>query len=205
MKKSVAEKAKKNSKPAASAGKGSLEKSRLQDLYEKKIIDNLVKKFGYQNRLSVPKLLKINITMTVKEALTDSKAIDKAFEELFMITGQKPVVTKAKKAIATFKIRQGMPLGLKVTLRKHMMYHFLDRFVNIALPRVKDFRGLSPDQFDKKGNYSMGLKEHLVFPEINYDKVDKILGMNLVFVTSAQTNEEAKALLTEFNFPFNKN
>jgi large subunit ribosomal protein L5 len=181
-----------------------MEKSRLQDLYEQKIIDNLVKKFGYTNRLAVPKLLKINVTMTVKEALTDSKAMDRALDELFLITGQRPVVTKAKKAIATFKIREGMPLGLKVTLRKHMMYHFLDRFVNIALPRVKDFRGLSDKQFDPRGNYSMGLKEHLVFPEINYDKVDKILGMNIVFVTSAKTNEEGKALLAEFNFPFNQ-
>lgn len=179
-------------------------KSRLQDLYEKKIVDNLVKKFGYTNRMAVPKLKQIVITMTVKEALTDSKAIDRVAEELFAITGQKPVITKAKKAIATFKIREGMPLGLKVTLRKHMMYHFLDRFVNIALPRVRDFRGLSPKQFDPRGNYSMGLKEHLVFPEINYDKVDKTLGMNIVFVTSANTNEEGKALLSEFNFPFNQ-
>ncbi len=179
-------------------------KSRLQDLYEKKIVDNLTKKFGYKNRLSVPKLKQIVITMTVKEAMTDGKAMDRVADELFAITGQKPVVTKAKKAIATFKIREGMPLGLKVTLRKHMMYHFLDRFVNIALPMVKDFRGLSPKQFDKKGNYSMGLKEHVIFPEVNSDKVDRNQGMNLVFVTSANTSEEGQALLTEFNFPFNQ-
>ncbi len=179
-------------------------KSRLQDLYEKKIVDNLSKKFGYKNKLAVPKLKQIVITMTVKEAASDSKAIDRVADELFAITGQKPVVTKAKKAIATFKIREGMPLGLKVTLRKHMMYHFLDRFVNIALPMVKDFRGLSPKQFDKKGNYSMGLKEHVIFPEVNSEKVDRNQGMNIVFVTSANTNEEGLALLKEFNFPFNQ-
>lgn len=179
-------------------------KSRLQDLYEKKIVDNLTKKFGYKNRLSVPKLKQIVVTMTVKEAMTDGKAMDRVAEELFAITGQKPVVTKAKKAIATFKIREGMPLGLKVTLRKHMMYHFLDRFINIALPMVKDFRGLSPKQFDQKGNYSMGLKEHVIFPEVNSDKVDRNQGFNLVFVTSANTNEEGQALLAEFNFPFNQ-
>jgi len=178
-------------------------KSRLQDLYVKQIVPNLTKKFGYKNEMEVPKLQQVVITMSVKEAITDSKAMDRAAEELFAITGQKPVVTKAKKSIAAFKLREGMPLGLKVTLRKHMMYHFVDRFVNIALPRVRDFRGLSSKQFDSRGNYSMGLKEHLIFPEINYDKVDKTLGMNIVFVTSAKNDAEGKELLTEFNFPFN--
>lgn len=179
-------------------------KSRLQDLYEKTIVKKLQEQFGYKNQMEVPKLKSIVLSLTVKEAISDSKALDKAKDQLFAIAGQMPVITKAKKSIATFKIREGMPLGLKVTLRKHMMYHFLDRFVNIALPRVKDFRGLSPRQFDDRGNYSLGLKEHIIFPEINYDKVDQILGMNIVFVTSARNREEAKGLLTHFNFPFTK-
>lgn len=179
-------------------------KSRLYDVYEKQVVDQLVKKFSYKNRLEVPKITKIVVSMGVKDAVVDSKAIDKAFEELFLITGQKPVVTKAKKAIAAFKLREGMPIGLKVTLRKSMMYDFLDRFVNIALPRVKDFRGLSAKKFDGNGNYAVGLKEHIVFPEINYDKIDKVRGMNIVFVTTAKTNEEAVELLKLFNFPFFK-
>jgi len=179
-------------------------KSRLQDLYEKTIVKKLQEQFGFKNIMEVPKLKSIVISMTVKEAITDSKALDKAKDQLFTIAGQMPVITKAKKSIATFKIREGMPLGIKVTLRKHMMYHFLDRFVNIALPRVKDFRGLSPRKFDGNGNYAIGLKEHIIFPEINYDKIDQILGMNIVFVTSAKNDNEARGLLAEFNFPFIK-
>jgi large subunit ribosomal protein L5 len=177
-------------------------KSRLQDQYEKQLIDKLVEHFGFKNRLEAPKLLKIVVSMGIKDAVTDSKVVEKAAEELMLITGQKPVITKSKKAIAAFKLKEGMPIGCKVTLRKNMMYDFIDRFVNIALPRVKDFKGLSPKKFDGRGNYAVGLKEHLIFPEINYDKVDKIRGMNIVFVTTAKTNEEALELLKLFNFPF---
>ncbi len=177
-------------------------KSRLQEQYEKQHIDNMVKHFGFKNRLEAPRLLKIVVSMGVKDAVVDSKAIEKAAEELMLITGQKPVITKAKKAIAAFKLKEGVPIGCKVTLRKGMMYDFMDRLVNIALPRVKDFKGLSPKKFDGKGNYAIGLKEHLIFPEINYDKVDKIRGMNIVFVTTAKTNVEALELLKLFNFPF---
>lgn len=177
-------------------------KSRLQEQYEKELAPKLAKSLGFENRFQVPKLLKIVVSMGVKEGVVDSKAVDKAAEELMLITGQKPVITKAKKAIAAFKLREGLPIGCKVTLRKSMMYDFMDRFINIALPRVKDFRGLSPKKFDGKGNYAVGLREHLIFPEINYDKVDKIRGMNIVFVTTAKTNEEALELLKLFNFPF---
>lgn len=177
-------------------------KSRLKEQYEKELAPKLAKSLGFENRFQVPKLLKIVVSMGVKEGVVDSKAVDKAVEELMLITGQKPVVTKAKKAIAAFKLRAGLPIGCKVTLRKNMMYDFMDRFINIALPRVKDFRGLSPKKFDGKGNYAVGLREHLIFPEINYDKVDKIRGMNIVFVTTAKTNEEALELLKLFNFPF---
>lgn len=180
-------------------------KSRLQDVYEKQIIADMQKQFGYKNTMEVPKIKKVILNMGLKDAVLDSKVVDKAAEELFLITGQKPVITKAKKSIATFKLREGMPIGCKVTLRKHMMYDFIDRFVNVALPRVKDFRGLSDKKFDGNGNYSIGLKEQIVFPEINYDKVDKIKGMNIVFVTNAKTDEEAMALLKMFNFPINNN
>lgn len=176
-------------------------KSRLQIKYEKEIVKQLQQELGYKNQLQIPKLEKIVVTMGAKEA-TDGKAIDKIYEELFVITGQKPIITRAKKSIAAFKLKEGSPIGVKVTLRKHMMYDFLDRFIQIALPRVKDFRGLSLKKFDGKGNYAIGLKEHIIFPEINYDKIDKIRGMNIVFVTSAKTNDESKALLAKFNFPF---
>lgn len=178
--------------------------SRLKKEYESKIALDLKKSLGLDNMFSVPKFEKIVITMSLKDSMTDSKVIDKAFEELMSIAGQKPVVTKAKKAIAAFKLKEGVPIGLKVTLRKHMMYDFLDRFVNIALPRMKDFRGLSPKKFDGRGNYSVGLKEHIIFPEINYDKVDKVRGMNIVFVTSANKDNHALELLKAFNFPFVK-
>lgn len=177
-------------------------KSRLQTKYEKEIVNQLQKELGYKNQLQVPKLVKIIVTMSGKEALTDSKAIEKIFEELFLITGQKPIITLSKKSIAAFKLKENVPIGVKVTLRKHMMYDFLDRFIHIALPRMKDFRGLSNKKFDGRGNYAIGLKEHIIFPEINYDKVDKVRGMNIVFVTTAKTNEESMALLTKFNFPF---
>lgn len=178
--------------------------SRLKKEYESKIAPSLQKSLGLDNMFSVPKLEKIVVTMSLKDSMSDSKVIDRAFEDLMAITGQKPVVTKAKKAIAAFKLKEGMPIGLKVTLRKHMMYDFLDRFANIALPRMKDFRGLSPKKFDGRGNYSVGLKEHIIFPEINYDKVDKVRGMNIVFVTSANEDQHALELLKAFNFPFMK-
>ena len=180
----------------------SKEKSKMNAIDTKKIVSNMQEKFNYKNHLQVPRLLKVVVTMGVKDALVDSKAIDKALEDLFLIVGQKPVITKAKKAIAAFKLREGAPIGLKVTLRKQRMESFVWRLTHTALPRVKDFRGLSPRKFDGRGNYSVGLREHIVFPEINYDRVDKIRGMNIVFVTTAKTDEEAKALLIEYNFPF---
>ena len=178
--------------------------NRLKKYYQEKIVPALIEELKHKNEMQVPKLEKIVVSMGVKDAIADSKAIEKAFEELAIITGQKPVITKAKKAIAVFKLRAGMPIGCKVTLRKDMMYDFLDRFINIALPRGKDFRGLSPKKFDGKGNYAIGLKEHIVFPEINYDKVDKIRGMNIVFVTTAKNDSEGLSLLQKFNFPFYK-
>lgn len=177
-------------------------KNRLQDNYEKEIAKALMENLGLKNRFEVPKLVKIVVSMGVKDAVVDSKVVEKASDDLMIITGQKPVITKAKKAIAGFKLKAGMPIGCKVTLRKAMMYDFLDKFINIALPRVKDFRGLSPKKFDGNGNYAVGLKEHIIFPEINYDKVDKIRGMNIVFVTTAKNNEQALELLKLFNFPF---
>jgi len=177
-------------------------KSRLQDLYEKKIAKELQKELGIENTFSVPRLSHIVVSTTLKD-LSDSKQLDAMFEELFQITGQKPIVTKAKKSIAAFKVREGMPMGLKVTLRKHMMYHFFDRFINFALPRVRDFRGVSAKQFDGQGNFAMGVKEHLVFPEIDYDKVQTHWGMNIVCCTTTNSDEHAKALLAKFNLPFN--
>lgn len=177
-------------------------KSKVSAIDTNVIVANLQKKYNYKNQMEVPKLLKVVVTMGVKDALVDSKAIDKALDDLFLIAGQKPVITKAKKAIAAFKLREGAPIGLKVTLRKQRMDSFIWRLTHTALPRVKDFRGLSPKKFDGRGNYSVGLKEHIVFPEINYDRVDKIRGMNIVFVTTAKSDEEAKALLIEYNFPF---
>lgn len=177
-------------------------KSRLQSLYENKIATELQKEVGILNPFAVPRLSHIVISTTLKD-ISDSKQLDQMAEELFLITGQKPVVTRAKKSIAAFKVREGMPMGLKVTLRKHMMYHFLDRFVNFALPRVKDFRGISSKKFDGRGNFAMGLKEHIVFPEIDYDKVQGQWGMNIVCCTTAKNDSDAKALLSKFNLPFN--
>lgn len=176
--------------------------SKLQKLYEDKIRDELVKEFKYQNVMQIPKCDKIVINMGVGEAVNDRKKLQSAVEELALISGQKPVITKAKKSLAGFKLRAGMNIGCKVTLRGHRMYEFLDRLVNIALPRVRDFRGVSAKSFDGAGNYALGLKEQIVFPEIDYDKIDEIRGMDIVICTTAKTDKEARALLTHFNMPF---
>ncbi len=175
---------------------------RLRTQYDETIKANLIKEFGYKNVMQAPKLDKIVLNMGVGEATGDSKKPAVAAEDLAMIAGQKPVITRARKSIATFKVRENMPIGTKVTLRKERMYEFLDRLVNIALPRVRDFRGLNPKSFDGRGNYAMGIKEHIVFPEINYDKVDQIWGMDIIVCTTAKTDDEARALLKAFNFPF---
>ena len=177
--------------------------TRMQEIYEKEIIKILKDKFKYKNNFEIPKLEKVVINMGVGEAVKDGKTIDLAVKELGAITGQKPVITKSKKANASFKLREGMPIGVKVTLRKNKMYEFVDRFVNIALPRVRDFRGVNSKSFDGNGNYALGLKEQFVFPEIEYDNVDSVRGMDIIFVTSAKSDEEAKELLNGFNFPFN--
>jgi large subunit ribosomal protein L5 len=170
--------------------------------YQEEIIKELKKKFNYSNDMQIPKLDKIVLNMGLGDAVAESKKADVAFEALGLIAGQKPVFTKAKKSIANFKLREGMVIGAKVTLRKSMMYDFVDRLITIALPRVRDFRGISAKSFDGNGNYAMGMKEHIVFPEINYDKVDVIRGLDIIICTTAKTNEEAKALLIGFNFPF---
>jgi len=176
--------------------------TRLQQHYEKTVRPALMKEFAYKNTLEVPKLDKIVINMGVGEATQDTKKVDGAVADLAVIAGQKPVVTRSKKSIATFKLRENMPIGCKVTLRRERMYEFLDRLVNIALPRVRDFRGVSPKSFDGRGNYALGLKEQLVFPEVDYDKVDTVRGMDIVIVTTARTDAEAKALLRHFDMPF---
>lgn len=176
--------------------------TRLAELYQKEIKSALVKEFGYKNPMQVPKLEKIVINMGIGEAVNDSKKVNAAVEELALISGQKPVITRSRKSIATFKLRENMPIGCKVTLRGAQMYEFLDRLVNIALPRVRDFRGISGKSFDGRGNYAMGLKEQIVFPEINYDKVDDVRGMDIIIVTTANTDKEAKTLLKMFNLPF---
>lgn len=178
--------------------------TRLKETYLNEIVDAMAKKFGYKNKMQVPKLEKIVINMGVGEAKENSKVLDAAMAELEIISGQKPVVTKAKNSIANFKLREGMPIGCKVTLRGDKMYEFLDRLVNLALPRVRDFRGVSPDSFDGRGNYALGIKEQLIFPEIEYDKVDKIRGMDVIVVTTAESDEEARELLTQFGMPFKK-
>jgi large subunit ribosomal protein L5 len=176
---------------------------RLYEKYKKEITSNLKDKFNYKNDLEIPKLEKIVINMGVGEAVKDSKKIEVAVRELAAISGQKPVVTKSKKANASFKLREGMPIGVKVTLRKNKMYEFIDRFINVALPRVRDFRGINPKSFDGNGNYALGLKEQFVFPEIEFDNVDSARGMDIIFVTSAKSDDEAKELLSGFDFPFN--
>lgn len=177
--------------------------ARLKEVYNKTIKPALQKEFEYKNPFEVPRLLKVVINMGVGKAAQDSKKIQFAVNDMAAIAGQKPVITKAKKSIAGFKVREGMNLGVKVTLRKNQMFEFVDRLVNIALPRVRDFRGLSPKSFDSRGNYSFGIKEQIVFPEIDYDKIDEIRGMDIVFVTSAKNNAEAKALLKALNMPIN--
>ena len=178
--------------------------ARLKEMYNNEIVDAMTKKFGYQNIMQVPKLEKIVVNMGVGEAKENSKILDSAIADLEKITGQKAVTTKAKNSVANFKIREGMPIGCKVTLRGEKMYEFLDRLVNLALPRVRDFRGVNPNAFDGRGNYALGIKEQLIFPEIEYDKVDKVRGMDIIFVTTAKTDEEARELLTLFNMPFQK-
>ena len=178
-------------------------KPRLKAHYEKVVRDALKEKFGYKNVMQIPKIEKIVINMGVGEAVNDRKKVDTAATDLARIAGQKPVVTRARKAIATYKLREGMAIGAKVTLRGDRMYEFLDRLINIALPRVRDFRGVKGTSFDGRGNYAMGLKEHIVFPEINFDKVDEVLGMDIIICTTAPTDAEAKALLKHFNMPFN--
>ena len=177
-------------------------KPRLKADYEDRIVKAMTEKFGYKNRLEVPRLEKIVINMGVGEATQDKKKVEAAAAEMQAIAGQRPVITKAKKSIAQFKLREGMPIGCKVTLRRERMYEFLDRLVTIALPRVRDFRGLNPKSFDGRGNYAMGLKEQIVFPEINYDQIDKVRGMDIIVTTTAKTDEEARELLRLFNFPF---
>ncbi|GHU58304.1 50S ribosomal protein L5 [Clostridia bacterium] len=177
---------------------------RLKEFYNKDVTDAMMKKFPYKNRLAVPKIDKIVINMGLGDAKDNPKVIEAASGDLTIIAGQKPIVTKAKKSIASFKLRAGMPIGCKVTLRGEKMYNFADRLINISLPRVRDFRGVSPDSFDGRGNYTLGVKEQIMFPEIEYDKIDKIRGMDIVFVTTAKTDEEAKELLSLFGMPFRK-
>ena len=177
---------------------------RLEERYTKEIKDAMMKKYNYKSVMQIPKLDKVVVNIGVGEAKENSKAIDSAINDLELITGQKAVTTKAKNAVANFKIREGMPIGCKVTLRGEKMYEFLDRLVNLALPRVRDFRGVNPNSFDGRGNYALGLKEQYIFPEIEYDKIDKVRGMDIIFVTTAKTDEEARELLRLFNMPFAK-
>ena len=178
--------------------------SRLRETYQNEIVDAMIKKFGYKNKMEVPKLDKVVINMGVGEAKENAKILESAMHDMEIIAGQKPVATKAKNSIANFKIREGMAIGCKVTLRGEKMYEFVDRLINLALPRVRDFRGVNPNAFDGRGNYALGIKEQLIFPEIEYDKVDKVRGMDVIFVTTAKTDEEARELLTLFNMPFTK-
>jgi large subunit ribosomal protein L5 len=176
--------------------------ARMRADFDERIVPAMIEKFGYKNRMEVPRLDKVVINMGVGEATQDKKKVDTAAQEMELIAGQKPVITKAKKSIAQFKLREGMPIGVKVTLRRERMYEFIDRLVTIALPRVRDFRGLNPKSFDGRGNYAMGLKEQLVFPEINYDRIEKVRGMDIIVTTTAKTDDEARELLRLFNFPF---
>ena len=178
--------------------------SRLKDQYQNEIVDAMIKKFGYKNIMEVPKLDKVVINMGVGEAKDNAKLLESAIADMEKIAGQKAVVTRAKNSVANFKIREGMPIGCKVTLRGEKMYEFVYRLINLALPRVRDFRGVNPNAFDGRGNYALGIKEQLIFPEIEYDKIDKVRGMDVIFVTTAKTDEEARELLTQFNMPFAK-
>ena len=175
--------------------------ARLQEIYQQDVVPKLKEQFGYKNAMQVPRITKITLNMGVGEAVVNKKVMESATDDLMRISGQKPVVTKARKSVANFKIRAGWPIGAKVTLRRDRMYEFLDRLISVAIPRIRDFRGLSPRSFDGRGNYSFGLREQIVFPEIDYDKVDAIRGLDVVITTSAETDEEARALLTAFNFP----
>ena len=176
--------------------------ARMRAEFDERIVPAMIEKFGYKNRMEVPRLDKIVINMGVGEATQDKKKVETAAQEMELIAGQKPVITKAKKSIAQFKLREGMPIGVKVTLRRERMYEFVDRLVTIALPRVRDFRGLNPKSFDGRGNYAMGLKEQIVFPEVNYDRIEKVRGMDIIVTTTAKTDDEARELLRLFNFPF---
>jgi large subunit ribosomal protein L5 len=179
--------------------------SRLKETYTNEIVPALQKKFNYKNVMQIPKMDKIVVNMGVGEAKDNAKVLESAVSDMQLITGQKPVITKAKKSIANFKIREGMNIGCKVTLRGEKMYDFMDRLINLALPRVRDFRGVNPNAFDGRGNYALGIREQLIFPEVEYDKIDKVRGMDIIFVTTAETDEEARELLTLFNMPFAKN
>ena len=178
--------------------------SRLKETYQNEIVDAMMKKFGYKNIMEVPKLDKVVVNMGVGEAKENAKILDAAMKDMETITGQKAVPTRAKNSIANFKLREGMPIGCKVTLRGEKMYEFVDRLINLALPRVRDFRGVNPNAFDGRGNYALGIKEQLIFPEIEYDQVDKVRGMDVIFVTTAHTDEEARELLRLFGMPFKK-
>ena len=175
---------------------------RLRQRYDAEIVKAMTEKFGYENPMQVPKLEKITLNMGVGEASQDKKKVQTAAEEMALIAGQKPVITKAKKSIAQFKLREGMPIGCKVTLRRERMYEFLDRLITVAMPRIRDFRGLNPKSFDGRGNYAMGLKEQIIFPEISYDQIDKVRGMDIIVTTTAKTDDEARELLRLFGFPF---
>ena len=179
-------------------------RARLREIYDNELVAKMIEKFGYKNPMQVPKLDKIVINMGVGEAKENAKVLEAAVRDMEIIAGQKAIVTKSKKSVANFKIREDMPIGCKVTLRGEKMYEFADRLINLALPRVRDFRGVNPNSFDGRGNYAMGIKEQLIFPEIEYDKIDKVRGMDIIFVTTAQTDEEARYLLTLFNMPFAK-
>ena len=176
--------------------------SRLEQFYRDTVVKQMMDQFGYDNPMQVPKITKITVNMGVGEAIANKKALESAQDDLAKLSGQKPVVRRARKSVASFKIRDGMPIGAKVTLRRQRMYEFLDRLVNIAIPRVRDFRGLSPKSFDGRGNYNMGVREQIIFPEIDYDQVDALRGMDIAITTTARTNEEGLALLKAFNFPF---
>lgn len=191
-----------NGAGANGAGANGAYVPRLRKLYEEEVRAKLIEEFGYKNPMQVPGISKIVLNMGVGESTADSKKASVAAADLALIAGQKPVITRARKAIATFKVRENMPIGCKVTLRKSRMYEFMDRLVTVALPRVRDFRGLNPRSFDGRGNYALGIKEHLVFPEINYDKAEQVWGMDVIIATTAKTDDEARALLKHFNFPF---
>ncbi|RMD71815.1 MAG: 50S ribosomal protein L5 [Gammaproteobacteria bacterium] len=178
--------------------------SRLQEYYRDTVIKSLMERLGYKNVMQVPKVAKITLNMGVGEAVADKRALEHAMNDMTLIAGQKPIVTRAKKSIAGFKIREGWPIGCKVTLRRERMYDFLDRLINIAIPRIRDFRGFSPKAFDGRGNYSLGVREQIIFPEIDYDKIDRIRGMDITITTTANTDEEGRALLEAFRFPFRR-